>query len=316
MWKRGIPKTMKTGCNKISVVMLTHNRENLISRAIESVLVQSFRDFEFIIVDNGGTDRSGVIADEYATQDRRVRVIHRGRGNIGAGRNTGIDAARGEWIAFIDDDDWCEPDFLEFLYNLAVENDADIAICGAFGKVFAERRVYSSSEAVTELLWRKRFNVQFPTKLIRRSLFECLRFSESAKYDDIELMPQILAGADRVAYHGLPKYTFYRHEGNNSGWTTNHSLLNAETLTEYLRVYRERTAWLCERFPTDAAIWRYFEWSFWISMVEKVTRLNLADCYTLRDKLTAELASNRAEFLTGDYILEFEKKWMEAFIHE
>lgn len=116
---------------KISVIMLTYNREALVGRAIESIISQTFLDFEFIIVDNGSTDKSGTISDEYAMKDNRIRVIHRERGNIGAGRNTGLDAAKGEWITFIDDDDYVESDFLEFLLKLIVDNNADVAICGA-----------------------------------------------------------------------------------------------------------------------------------------------------------------------------------------
>ncbi|MDR1532880.1 MAG: glycosyltransferase [Clostridiales bacterium] len=83
----------------ISVIMLTYNRETVVSRAVESVLAQTFRGFEFIIVDNGSTDSSGTIAGEYAARDPRIHVIHRERGNIGSGRNVGLDAARGEYIA-------------------------------------------------------------------------------------------------------------------------------------------------------------------------------------------------------------------------
>jgi glycosyltransferase involved in cell wall biosynthesis len=298
----------------ISVIMLTYNRETLVSRAIDSVLAQTFRDFEFIIVDNGSVDRSGAIADEYAVRDSRIRVIHKARGNIGSGRNAGLDAASGEYIAFIDDDDWAQPDFLEFLYGMAAERGADVSICGAADKAFDEKRMYSAEEAIIELLWRKRFNVQFPTKLIRRALFDGIRFSGSAKYDDIELMPRILAIADRVAYHGLPKYTFYRHPGNNSAWTTDHSLLDAATFGEYLRVYRERTEYLCGRFPDSAPAWRYFEWSFWISMVEKTSRLELTDCAAIADRLRRELAAVRDEFLGSRYILDFEKKWMGEYV--
>ena len=196
----------------ISVIMLTYNREGLVSRAIESVLAQTYRDFEFIIVDNGSTDRSGQIADEYAARDSRVRVLHRERGNIGAGRNTGLDAARGEYIAFIDDDDWAEPDFLAFLYRLAEENRADVAVCGAADKIFDEKKIMTAEEALIELMWRKKYNMAFPTKLFRRELVEKLRFPEEGSYDDIALMYKLLAEAERVAYHGLPKYTFYRHE--------------------------------------------------------------------------------------------------------
>ena len=112
----------------ISVIMLTYNREQLVGRAIERILGQTFRNFEFIIVDNGSTDHSGQIVGEYAAKDSRIQVIHRERGSIGAGRNTGLDAAKGEYIAFIDDDDVPDPDFLEFLHDLAEENGADIAI--------------------------------------------------------------------------------------------------------------------------------------------------------------------------------------------
>lgn len=126
--------------NMISVIMLTYNREALVPRAIESILKQTYRAFEYIIVDNGSADRSGQIADEYAARDNRIRVIHRQRGNIGAGRNTGLDAAKGEYITFIDDDDWAEPDFLEFLLNLLEETKADVSICGAAEKVFDEKK--------------------------------------------------------------------------------------------------------------------------------------------------------------------------------
>ena len=298
----------------ISVIMLTYNRERMVPRAIESILNQTYQDFEFLIVDNGSTDKSGKIADTYARQDTRIRVIHRERGNIGAGRNTGLDTARGAYITFLDDDDWAEPDFLEFLVELLEENAADVAICGAADKAFDERQVMTAEEALVALMWRKKYNMAFPTKLFRRELMEHLRFPEEGTYDDIALMYKLLAGAKRVAYHGLPKYTFYRHEGNNSAWTTDHSLLNAATLSEYLETYRLRTAWLSGLFPDSTAVWRYFEWSFMISMVEKVTRLGLMDCYGLRDVLIAELQENREAFLSCPAILDFEREWVEKYV--
>ncbi len=299
---------------KISVIMLTYNREDLVSRAIESILAQTESDFEFIIVDNGSVDRSGKIADEYAVKDNRIRVIHREKGSIGSGRNTGLDAVRGEFVAFIDDDDWTEPDFLAFLYALATENSAEVAICGAADKVFEEKRVMTAEEALIELMWRKKYNMAFPTKLFSRRLADMLRFPEEGAYDDIALMYRLLAEANRVAYHGLPKYTFYRHESNNSAWTTNHSLLNAETLDEYLYAYRTRTEWLSERFPGSAAAFRYFEWSFMISMVEKIHRLLLVGCEKQLSHMTRILRENKKEFMEAPEILEFEKEWLQKYI--
>lgn len=305
------------GINKapqISVIMLTYNRENFVGRMIDCILKQTFRDFEFIIVDNGSSDRSGEIADSYAGKDPRISVIHRPRGNIGSGRNAGLNAAKGKYIAFVDDDDICDPDFLEFLYGLAEEFQADISICGATWSNIDDKRLMNAEEAIEMLLWRKNYNVAFPTKLFQRKLFSQNRFLETGKYDDIYLMPKMIASAEKVAYHGLSKYHFDRHESNNSAWTQNHHLLDVETLKEYLDVYHERAVWLSEKFPDHADQWQYFTWSFMISMVEKVTRLKLQDCYPVRDHLIVELKEAYDKFYHCPWILETEKEWMNRYI--
>ena len=156
----------------------------------------------------------------------------------------------------------------------------------------------------------------FPTKLFSRKLSAEIRFPEGDKYDDISQMHRLLALADRVAYHGLPKYTFYRHPGNNSAWTTAHELLDAATLDEYLRAYRARTVWLSERFPGSAWVWRYFEWSFMISMVEKVARLALGNMERQRDAMLRTLRENTEEFMHCALTQEFEKGWMRRYVGE
>ena len=165
----------------ISVIMLTYNREKYIARAIEAILKQTYSDFEFVIVDNGSSDRSGQIADEYARKDARIKVLHIDKSTIGHGRNIGIANAKGDYIAFVDDDDVASPDMLGFLNQLVKDNHADIAICGAQkdvnGKILPhsmwnEYCIWSATDAVTELLKRKRNNAGLPTKLINRTLFE------------------------------------------------------------------------------------------------------------------------------------------------
>lgn len=298
----------------ISVIMLTYNREQCLGNMIECIQAQTFTDFEFIIVDNGSSDDSGKIADEFSLHDGRIQTIHRKRGNIGSGRNTGLDFSTGEYIAFVDDDDICEPDYLQFLYALATENVADVSICGATWSHLNEKHIMTAEEATKALLWRKWYNVAFPTKLLKRSLFDNQRFLENGKYDDIYLMPKMMACANKVAYHGLSKYHFDRHGGNNSAWTQNHRLLDKEILQEYLHVYAERTAWLSRRFPRNADMWRYFNWSFMLSMVEKVTRLELSDCHGLREAMLADLKANKSELLNGGYLLEHEREWFREYV--
>lgn len=298
----------------ISVIMLTYNRENMVGRAIESILNQTYQDFEYIIVDNGSTDSSGMIVDEFADKDPRVKAIHKKRGNIGSGRNVGLSAARGEYITYIDDDDWVEPDFLEFLLSVIREMRADISICGTYGKSSEEKILMTSEDALIELMWRKKYNTGFPTKLFKKELFDGMCFSETEKSDDIGLIYKLMANAERVAYHGSPKYHVCRHSGNNSAWTTDHRLLTKEILQEYLQVYRVRTEWLCRRFPERKSTFQYFEWSFMISMVEKICRLKLQGCERALHDMQKTLKEHRQEFLGMPELMNFEREWIEEYL--
>lgn len=308
---------------KISVIMLTYNREMLVRRMIESILAQTFTDFEFIIVDNGSTDRSGVIVDEYARKDARISVIHRERGNIGSGRNAGLKIATGDYITFVDDDDTCEPDLLEFLYTLAIEYNSDVSICGAMKDedgevipvgVFNDILVMNAEQAIIALMWRKRYNTGFPTKLISRKVYQGLYFDEVGRYDDISLMYKVLGNAGTVVSYGLPKYRVYRHRGNNSCITTKDGLITAEYLESYRNAYRERTVWLCKHFPQQSNYWWYFDWSFQISMVNKIFINKLNGCAAHLLEMKSELAEHKGEFLASPHILDFEIKWVERYI--
>ncbi|MEW6064006.1 glycosyl transferase [Desulforamulus profundi] len=310
---------------KISVIMLTYNRQELVGRAVESILNQTLNDFEFIIVDNGSTDTSGTIADEYAAQDSRIHVIHRQRGNIGSGRNTGLDAATGEYIAFIDDDDYAEPDFLEFLYELAKTHGADIAVCGSNKEengavspnhiyAYDELFIMDAVQSADAYLRRIRYNAAMPTKLIMRELFDKIRFSNTGSYDDISTTYRYFANAKTVAAHGVPKYTFYRHPGNNSSAATKHHLLNPVQLREYLEAFRERTEYISGILPQLADLALYSEWSYMISMVEKIHRYGLTTCDEPLAFMRRELREHWNEFYNGIYTEGFEKEWMEKYV--
>ena len=298
----------------VSVIMLTYNRENLVENCIKSILNQTFKDFEYIIVDNGSSDKSGEIADKYAQKDSRIKIVHTSPNTIGRGRNMGLDIATGEFIAFVDDDDTAAPGLLQFLYDLAIKNEADISICGNNLKSCSEKFVLNSEEALIKLLERKYYNVAFPSKLIRRRLFEDNRFYEEGKFDDIYLMPKIIAAADKVVYHGLNYYFFNRHDNNNSAWTTNYQLLTPDILNEYLEVYRLRTEWLIKIFPINADTWRYFEWSFMISMVDKIEKNNIISCRKELAYLKNELRKYYNEFSKSLYIKDFEKEYLKQYI--
>ena len=307
----------------ISVVMLTYNREQYISRAIESVLKQTFPAFEFIIVDNGSSDRSLSIAREYERQDQRISVVSIPKSSISAERNQGVRRSRGQFITFLDDDDWMEPDMLDYLYQLAVEHSAEISLCGSYkvvdGKpypncVFQEELVMSPAEAVVMLLKRKKCNSAMPSKLFARRLLEEIPFCEDSVYDDIAVIYKYFASATRVAGRGEPKYYFYRHPGNHSAFTTNDALLTPAQLDEYFAVFRERTAYLSAVLPEIADYARYSEWSYQISMCNKIIRNHLTDCREQLAYAVEELSRNKDEFYHSPYIEEFEREYMRKYI--
>ena len=116
----------------VSVICPVYNAEKYLARAVKSVLAQSFEDFELILVDDGSTDGSGELCAAFAAEDKRVRVIHQANGGVSRARNAGIDSARGEYIAFIDSDDYVFPYWLSDLYEAIVAQGADISRAGHY----------------------------------------------------------------------------------------------------------------------------------------------------------------------------------------
>lgn len=148
---------------EISVVVPIYNVFSYLQKCVESVLVQSFEDFELLLIDDGSTDGSGELADKLAVDDARVKVFHKTNGGLSDARNYGVKHAIGKYVTFIDSDDWIEESYLEYLYSLLVGNDADISTC-YFNKCLGDKRypwrlpsaealVMDSKEALLSLLY-------------------------------------------------------------------------------------------------------------------------------------------------------------------
>lgn len=114
---------------KISIIVPVYNVEKYLRRCLDSILAQTFADFECICVDDGSPDGSGKVLDEYAEKDSRFVVIHKDNGGVSSARNAGLDVVHGEWIAFVDSDDWVENFYLEDMYNSAINNGSDLVFC-------------------------------------------------------------------------------------------------------------------------------------------------------------------------------------------
>ncbi len=292
---------------EISVILISHNRQHFLPRALNSLLKQTYTNFELIIIENGSSDLSPQIAADYQKQDSRIKLYHQPQTSIAAARKQGLALTKGQYITFFDDDDHAEPDFLQFLADLIQENAADCAICGISGRQFAQKEHFNAENAVLELLKRQKYTVGLPAKLWRKQLFKGLEFPIHSQFDDIWLTYRLLAKANIVAYHGLLKYHISRHSGNNSAWTDDYSLLNNAILAEYIQAYGKRHAFLCSRFPNQFEAFSYYYCSFMLSMLSKIDKHNLNDCQALRPQILSILADNYQLFKQSPYLSNTEK---------
>ena len=171
---------------KVSVIIPVYRAEKFIHECIESVLNQTHTDLELILVDDGSPDNSGVICDEYALKDNRIKVYHQTNGGVCVARNKGLDMATGDYILFLDSDDYMPKDALETLYNDATQNDADIAI----GRIFCNTesaefdnnlQVWTGTEALIKASEDHPALYGCWSKLFKRELVEDVRFVEGRK---------------------------------------------------------------------------------------------------------------------------------------
>ena len=187
-----------------TAAVCVYNTEKYLRDCLDSILSQSYENIELLIIDDGSTDGSGEVCDEYAEKDSRVRVIHKQNGGVSTARNAGLDAAQGNWIAFVDSDDTAAPEYLEKMHKAVLETGADFAICSSQcidenGKTLAggEHRLLNEFLPQEEVLRRmvvSDFQVPW-NKLYRRKLLENLRYPENKAFEDTCLMPVIYARA-------------------------------------------------------------------------------------------------------------------------
>lgn len=311
---------MSSHISKISVIMSTYNRKEFLPRSIESILSQTFHDFEFILVNNGSTDGSSVFCEEYAKKDSRIKLINIEKNN-GAprGRNAGLDAAACDFITIVDDDDFCEPQMLEFLWDLSKKNNADISMCGSWNDygnrkepyfIFEETLVLDKVNGLDELLKREKYNVAPPTKLFRKSLFDNIRFIENVIVDDIHVIYKVFANADVIAAQGRPLYSFRKHGSNMTNYIQTNKL-SPELLREYLSAFQKRTEYLSAKVPGITARVRYSEWSYMISMCDKIKRYSCTDCTQLYNQMIKTLRGNINEFINSPFITDREEILLE-----
>lgn len=207
----------------ISIIIPVYNVEKYLCKCIDSILGQTYKELEIILVDDGSTDNSGVICDKYEKKDNRIKVIHKKNGGLSDARNCGLDNAIGEYIAFLDSDDWVDFKYIEILYENLRDYNADISICN-FRRVHDEKELlnnhnniilYNNIEALQQIYTNKSVQAIVAwNKLYKKSIFKKNRFPKGKIHEDEYLIPILLYETKRVVYTDK-ELVYYRQTPNS-----------------------------------------------------------------------------------------------------
>lgn len=227
----------------ISIIVPVYNVEKYLSRCIDSILSQTFFDFEILLIDDGSTDGSPIICDKYSNKDSRVRVFHKKNGGVSSARNLGLEYALGEWITFVDSDDWIDNNMYTLLYEEAISSNADIVLCD-FYVYYSKNRIELNKAISTDCSKNdiiRKYILSFTSlcnMLVRRSLYDksSLRIPQQLTVcEDFWLSIQLLFYAKKISSVHLPLY-YYNRENVNSILNNHNNLRFISEINAYLDV--------------------------------------------------------------------------------
>ena len=237
----------------LSIIVPVYKVENYLPKCIDSILAQTFTDFELILVDDGSPDDCPALCDAAAEKDARVRVIHQKNGGLSAARNAGLDAARGAWIGFVDSDDYIAPEMYEVLYQAVQSTGADLALCDyaevdeagtpcppmhvslSEGELTGQELLKRASGLMVQLAWNK---------LYRRAIFTQLRYPEGKLNEDLFLIPEVCLQIQKAVV--VPKALYYYVQRGGSIMSGNKTLRHfdaAEAAQRYWECLVENAAY-------------------------------------------------------------------------
>lgn len=235
---------------KISIIVPVYNVEQYLKKCINSILNQSYKNIELILVNDGSTDNSGKICDEYAEKDNRIKIIHKKNGGLSDARNVGIENSTGTYLSFIDSDDYVEIDMIECLYKACIKNDCDIAWCNMIrenndGKQSVEvisnqECLFSKEDAYKNILL---YNPSVCTKLFKTSLFDNIQFPTGKLYEDIITMNLLINNSKSIVHIGSAKYHYIQRNDSIS-----HNLFNLKKL-DYINNSEILSKYILQKYP-------------------------------------------------------------------
>lgn len=236
----------------ISVVVPVYNVEKYLKRCVDSILTQTYTNLEVILIDDGSTDASSNICNEYVDKDRRVRVRHQQNGGLSAARNTGISIAKGDYIAFVDSDDFIHPQMIECLYKGMSENKVMLSVCG-FKEVSSDDtmenefdengyRVYTAKELLNmyyDYDEKKTLVIAAWNKLYHRDLLLTYNFPAGKLYEDVYTTPKLLFTAEKICVNNSPLYYYFQRPDSIM-----HSMDSRKKFDNYMDAFENMSAYV------------------------------------------------------------------------
>lgn len=223
----------------ISIIIPVYNVEHYIRRCIDSVLIQDYRELDVVLVDDGSTDNSGEICDEFAEKDERVHVIHQDNQGASIARLNGLKSSQGEFVTFVDSDDWISPNYVSKLYKLIDKYQVNISSCrvcrvhkgqdAQMNKAKVESQLLSFDEIMPRFFKYEFWG--FPGKLYSRSLFNHIDFPNASLSEDYYVMVQLFNNNIQMAYTKESLYYYEYHENSLS-----HQKLTKRAFEEFTNV--------------------------------------------------------------------------------
>ena len=302
--------------NKISIIVPVYSAEPYIEKCVSSILAQTYQNLEVILVDDGSPDRCGQICDDYAAKDARIRVIHKTNGGLSDARNAGLDIATGDYIGFVDADDWIEPDMFAYLLDGLRRANAQISICNVINR--EDRRCiiknlnykeYSSDEAL-KMLFSDRMENYACNKLFLRGLWDDLRYPNGKNFEDVLTIYKTFEKADKIVQ--LPDAKYYYRIRSDSISGSRDFANRIQIYTAFCSRYREAAPRLPQyRESMFYRIRRYYchELSQRILHDKENRELNME----LLAVLSSFIRENRDSIYSACHFTRLEKKKIDAF---
>lgn len=252
----------------ISVIVPAYNVENYIDRCLKSLMDQTYKNLEIIVVDDGSTDHTFTKAEAFAKTDSRVKLMRKVNGGLSSARNYGLDHSTGSYVAFVDSDDYVEKRYVEKLYQAVKENKADAAICSFrivddIGKTLGEEHVPLENKTGRDILE----NVLKPSgynlvviwnKLYKKELFQQLRFDEGKTYEDEYIHYKLFWNCKNISVVDECLYNYVKRQGSITG--TGMTMDRLSMLEEFQKLRMDFYQNKKERYLYELAVQRYCNW--------------------------------------------------------